>query len=48
MKKLLLMFLCFLLFYACKPEKVKLYEEDAAAVFNVDTLNIEKIKIETH
>ena len=46
MKKLLLILLCFPLVYSCKFEEVKSYEKDA--VINVDTLNIEQIKIETH
>ena len=46
MKKLLLILLCLPLVYSCKFEEVKSYEKDA--VINVDTLNIEQIKIETH
>jgi hypothetical protein len=46
MKKLLLILLCLPLVYSCKFEKVKAYEEEK--VIQVDTLNIEQIKIETH
>ena len=46
MKKLLLILLCLSLVYSCKFEKVKAYEEET--VIQVDTLDIEKIKIETH
>ena len=46
MKKLLLILLCLTLVYSCKFEEVKVYEEET--VIQVDTLNIEQIKIETH
>ena len=46
MKNLLLLLLCLALLYSCKFEKVKAYEEEK--VIQVDTLNIEQIKIETH
>jgi len=45
MKKLLLILLCLPLLYSCQFEKVKAYEEEV--VIQVDTLDIEHIKIET-
>ena len=47
MKKLLLMFLFLPLIYSCQPDEVKEYEKEET-VIQIDTLNIEKIKIETH
>ncbi len=46
MKKRLLILLFFPLVYSCKFEEVKAYEEET--VIQIDTLDIEKIKIETH
>ena len=46
MKKLLLILLCLSLVYSCKFEEVNAYEKET--VIQVDTLNIEQIKIETH
>jgi len=47
MKKLLLILLCLPLGYSCKFEEVKAYEKEKETI-QVDTLNIEQIKIETH
>jgi hypothetical protein len=47
MKKLLLILLSLPLVYSCKFEEVKAYEEEKNTI-QVDTLNIEQIKIETH
>ena len=41
-----LLFLCFPLVYSCQFEEVKAYQEET--VIQVDTLDIEQIKIETH
>ena len=46
MKRLLLILLCLPLVYSCQFEEVKVYEEET--VIQVDTLNIEQIKIQTH
>lgn len=46
MKKLLLILPCLPLLYSCQFEEVKAYEEKT--VIQVDTLDIEQIKIETH
>ena len=46
MKKLLLILLCLPLVYSCQFNEVKAYEEET--VIQVDTLDIEQIKIETH
>ena len=46
MKKLLLILLCLTIVYSCQFDKVQPYEEEG--VIQVDTLNIEQIKIETH
>ena len=46
MKKLLLILIALPLVYSCQFEEVKSYEEEA--VIQVDTLNIEQIKIQTH
>lgn len=45
-KKTLKILLLFALFYSCKSEKIKTYEKNKT--IQVDTLGIEKIKIETH
>ena len=47
MKKLLLILLCLPLVYSCQFEEVKAYAEEET-VIQVDTLNIEQIKIQTH
>ena len=47
MKKLLVILLCLPLFYSCKSDEVKEYEKQDT-VIQVDTLDIEQIKIETH
>ena len=47
MKKLLLILLCLPLFYSCRFDEVKEYEKEET-VIQVDTLDIEQIKIETH
>ena len=47
MKKLLTILLCLPLFYSCKSDEIKEYENEET-VIQVDTLNIEQIKIETH
>ena len=46
MKRLLFILFFFTFFYSCKFEEVKAYEEET--VIQIDTLEIEKIKIETH
>jgi len=46
MKKLLLILIALPLVYSCQFEEVKVYEEET--VIQVDTLNIEQIKIQTH
>ena len=46
-KKLLIILLCLPLFYSCKFDEVKEYEKKKI-VIQVDTLDIEQIKIETH
>ena len=46
MKKLLLILLCLPLVYSCQFEEVKAYKEET--VIQVDTLNFEQIKIQTH
>ena len=46
MKKLLLILLCLTLVFSCKFEEVSAYEKETG--IQVDTLNIEQIKIETH
>ena len=46
MKKLLLGLLCLPLVYSCQSEEVNEYEEET--IIQVDTLDIEQIKIETH
>ena len=46
MKKLLFILLIFPLFYMCQSEKVEPYKE--GNIVHNDTLNIERIKIETH
>lgn len=46
MKKPLLILFCFPLVYSCKFEEVKVYKEDP--VIQIDTLEFEQIKIETH
>ena len=45
MKRILIL-LCLPLVYSCQSEKVKAYEEET--VIQVDPLDIEQIKIETH
>ena len=47
MKKLILIFFCMPLLYSCKFDELKEYEKEEA-VIQVDTLDIEQIKIETH
>jgi len=47
MKKLLIILLCLPLFYSCKSDEVKEYEIEET-VIQVDTVDIEQIKIETH
>ena len=47
MKKLLLILLCLPLFYSCTSDEVKEYDNEET-VIQVDTLDIEQIKIETH
>ena len=47
MKKLVLIILFFPLCYSCQFNEVKAYEKEKT-VIQVDTLNIEQIKIETH
>ena len=47
MKKLLLILLCLPLLYSCQSDEVKEYEKEEIIV-QIDTLNIEQIKIETH
>ena len=47
MKKLLLILLCLPLLYSCQSDQVKEYEKEET-VIQVDTLDIEQIKIETH
>jgi uncharacterized protein YcfL len=47
MKKLLLIFLFLTLIYSCQSDEVKEYEKEETLI-QVDTLNIEQIKIETH
>ena len=46
MKKLLLILIALPLVYSCQFEEVKVYEEET--VIQVDTLNIEQLKIQTH
>ena len=46
MKQLLLILLCLPLVYSCQYSQVKEYKEEI--VIQVDTLDIEQIKIETH
>tara|TARA_B100000902_G_C27084557_1_gene800634 strand:+ start:37 stop:288 length:252 start_codon:yes stop_codon:yes gene_type:complete len=46
MKKSFLILVCCNLFVSCKFEELKVYEEDIIIQF--DTLDIKKIKIETH
>jgi len=46
MKKLLLLLLCLPLVYSCQSNEIKAYEEET--VIQVDTFDIEQIKIETH
>jgi hypothetical protein len=46
MKKLLLVLLLFPLLYTCQLEEVESYKEDNT--IEKDTINIERIKIETH
>ena len=46
MKKLLLILLCLPLVYSCQFNEVKTYKEET--FIQVDTLDIEQIKIETH
>ena len=46
MKKLLIILIALPLVYSCQFEEVKVYEEET--VIQVDTLNIEQIKIQTH
>ena len=45
-KKKLIILTLLTLFYSCKFEKIKVYEEEN--IIQVDTFNIEQIKIETH
>jgi hypothetical protein len=45
-KKILKILVFFTLFYSCKSEKIKTYEKEET--IQVDTLDIEQIKIETH
>ena len=47
MKKTLLILITLPLIYSCKFDEVKAYEREET-VIQVDTLNIEQIKIETH
>ena len=47
MKKLLLILIALPLVYSCQFEEVKAYEEEET-IIQVDTLNIEQIKIQTH
>ena len=47
MRKLLIILLCLPLFYSCKSDELKEYENEEN-VIQVDTIDIEKIKIETH
>ena len=47
MKKLPLILLCFHLVSSCQSDEVKEYEREQI-ITQVDTLNIEQIKIETH
>ena len=47
MKKLLLILIALPLVYSCQFEEVKTYEE-VETVIQVETLNIEQIKIQTH
>ena len=47
MKKQLLILLCLTLIYSCQSDEVKEYEKEETLI-QVDTLNIEQIKIETH
>ena len=46
MKKLLIILIALPLVYSCQFEEVKVYEEET--VIQVDTLNIEQLKIQTH
>ena len=46
MKRILIL-LCLPLVYSCQFEEVKAYDEEET-VIQVDTLNIEQIKIQTH
>ena len=46
MKLLCTFLLCFLFFYSCKNKKIESYQIES--VKEVDTLNIERIKIPTH
>ena len=45
-KKTLKILLFFAFCYSCKSEKIKIYEKEETIY--IDTLGIEKIKIETH
>ena len=47
MKKLLFVILCLALIYSCQSHELKEYKNEES-INKVDTLNIEKIKIETH
>ena len=47
MTKLLLILFYLPLFYSCRSDEVKEYEKEEA-VIQVDSLDIEQIKIETH
>ena len=46
MKLLASLLLCFLFFYSCKYKEIELYQKKS--VTEVDTLNIERVKIPTH
>jgi hypothetical protein len=46
MKKIILILPWFVLFYSCKFEEEKAYEEET--FIKIDSLDIEQIKIETH
>ena len=47
MKELLIILICLPLFYSCQSDEVKEYQKEET-IIKLDTLNIEKIKIETH
>jgi hypothetical protein len=47
MKKILRALLCLTLVSSCQNDKVKEYEKEET-IIQVDTFNIEQIKIETH